>query len=425
MIRFWLSVTLVTVAASAASMEESTTLALPIGALNDQDKQHFKEIFSSFKKDSIKEAHYAHIGGSVFDFNSLEGVSCDTLKTYFDSSDLEMQYYALSAARGVKSCIPKISQSSLLGEALKGERLTIDQLYYIVASASFASSPIDKAEVLKLLNKFAAKETSPSGLSAILATVALVKGATDMELEAFSPLVKKIAEQADEADGIILFFERGAYTTAFAIESIFQYSTAVKKAPALTERQIIKFYNFLYARRRAHQIRTSARLASAFKVLSTNSFMNPVAVYGATASECAGVSGILVTSSRLLHLRLFDILGNQLDANVTVQAGSLVPVAESAIPVGRVGELKRFKEMFEVDLAKVGALPRGHYNLELTVTQKEKKLAGLSKAMIPLRVVSPVKINKVHLKVQDSSKTLFDSALKYPEKTEVRMQHSA
>lgn len=38
--------------------------------------------------------------------------------------------------------------------------------------------------------------------------------------------------------------------------------------------------------------------------------------------------------------------------------------------------------MFELDLAKVGALPRGHYNLELTVTQKEKKLAGLSKAMV-------------------------------------------
>lgn len=83
--------------------------------------------------------------------------------------------------------------------------MTVDQLYYIVASANFASLIIDKAEVLKLLNKFAAKETSPSGLSAVLATAALVKGATDTELEAFSPLVKKIAEQADEADGIILF----------------------------------------------------------------------------------------------------------------------------------------------------------------------------------------------------------------------------
>lgn len=66
-------------------------------------------------------------------------------------------------------------------------------------------------------------------------------------------------------------------------------------------------------------------------------------MYGATASECAGVSGILVTPSRLLQLRLFDILGNQLDANVTVQAGSLVPVTEGAMPVGQVGELKRFK----------------------------------------------------------------------------------
>ncbi|VDO03347.1 unnamed protein product [Rodentolepis nana] len=426
MVKPLLFVVFVAVAAFAALKEDSSTLALPTGALNAQDKQHFKNVFSNFMKDNIKEAHYAHIGGSVFDVKSLEGVSCDTLKPYFDSPDLEMQYYALSAAWGVKSCTPKISQPNRLIEALKRENLTADNLYYIVASASLADVPIDKMEVLKLLKKFAARETSPSSLSSILASAALVKGATEQELEAFSHLVKKITEQADEADGNILFFERGAYTTAFAIESIFHFSAAIKKAPTLTEQEVIKFYNFLYERRRAHHIRTSARLASAFKILATNSFMNPVAVYGATASERAGDSGILITSSRRLQLRFFDVLGNQLDAGVVVQAGSLIPISEGAKPLGHAGELKRSKDMFELDLAKIGTLPCGRYRLELTVTQKEMNLVGVSKAMIPLRVVSPVKVNKAHLKVQDASRTLLDAALNYPGKAEfVRMQQSA
>lgn len=88
---------------------------------------------------------------------------------------------------------------------MKNEKLTADQLYYVVASASFANAPLDKAEVLKLLNKFAAKETSASSLSSILATAALVKDATSKELEALAPLVNKIVEQADESDGIALF----------------------------------------------------------------------------------------------------------------------------------------------------------------------------------------------------------------------------
>lgn len=425
MIKPWLLV-FVAVAALAALKEDSPTLALPFGALNGQDKQHFKEVFSNFKKDNIKEAHYAHIGGSVFDVKSLEGVSCDILKTHFNSSDLEMQYYALSAARGVKSCTPQISQPTRLIEALKREDLTADNLYYIVASASFAGVPIDKMEVLNLLKKFAAKETSPSSLASILASVTLVKGATEQELEAFSHLAKKLTEQADEADGRILFFERGAYTTAFAIESIFLFSAAIKKAPALTEQEVIKLYNFLYERRRAHHIRTSARLASAFKILATNSFMNPIAVYGATASERAGESDILVTQSRRVKLRFFDVLGNKLDAGVVAQAGSLTSVSEGPKLFGDTGELKRFNDMFELNLDKVGILPCGRYSLELTVTQKEKDFVGASKALIPLRVVSPVKVNKAHLKVQDASRTLLDVALDYPGKAEVfHMEQSA
>ncbi|KAL5105778.1 Dolichyl-diphosphooligosaccharide--protein glycosyltransferase subunit 2 [Taenia crassiceps] len=400
--------------------------ALPIGALDAQDVAHFLGVFSDFNKDSIKDTHYAYIGDLVFNRNILDGLSCDHLRSHFDSLDAEMQYYALSAARGVKSCTPKVSQPNQLKDALRKESLTVDQLYYLVSSANIAQVSIDKADVLKMLTALASKETGPSGLSTILAIAAIVKGATAKELEPFSPIVSKLVEQADEADGTILFFERGAYTTAFAVESIFNFAAALKKAPALTEQQVIKFGNFLYERRRAHQIRTAARVASAFKVLTTNSFVIPVAVYGATASERAGVSAILVPSSRRLHLRLFDVLGTKLGATMKVEAAALYSNNENAssAPIGspNLGEFKRTgsTDAFELDLsAKVGAIPRGHYALEITATSTQKNaskalLAGVVKFKIPLRVVSPLKVGKAHIKVSDSARTLVDSPLAFP-----------
>ncbi|KAM7532621.1 hypothetical protein Aperf_G00000131169 [Anoplocephala perfoliata] len=435
MIRPWFFIALLAVAANAASDQKPFLPPLLIGALGPQDRQHFLDTFSNFKKDSIKEAHYAYLGNSALNIGSIDGISCEALKSNFDSSDVETQYYALSAARGIKSCAPTILKPNRLSDILKDEKLTVDQLYYIVSSAIIANVSIGKSEVLKLLNKFAEKETSPSGLSSVLATAALVKGTTAKELEAFSPLVAKTVEQADESDGILLFFERGAYTTAFAIESIFQFAAAIKKAPALTEQQAIKFSNFLYERRRAHQIRTSARLASAFKILATNSFMNPIAVLGVTASERAGISGILVPPSRRLQIRFFNIFGSQLGAELTVQAGALYPDGEKAKPFGptSLGEFKRTNDLFELDLgAKASALPRGRYNLELTAKQTQKgpspgALIGVTKAMIPLRVISPVKVEKAHLVVSDASKTLVDSELTFPgsHSEVIRMHHTS
>lgn len=72
---------------------------------------------------------------------------------------------------------------------------------------------------------------------------------------------------------LVFQFERGAYTTAFAVESIFRFGAAMGKAPEITEQQVIKFTNSIYGRRRANQIRTAARIASALRVLAHNSFM--------------------------------------------------------------------------------------------------------------------------------------------------------
>lgn len=72
-------------------------------------------------------------------------------------------------------------------------------------------------------------------------------------------------------------------------------------------------------------------------------------VYGATASERAGVSEILVPSSRRLHLRLFDVLGTRLDATMKVEAAALYSNGEAAssAPIGpsSLGELKRDNSM--------------------------------------------------------------------------------
>ncbi|VDM36070.1 unnamed protein product [Hydatigera taeniaeformis] len=201
----WCLIILLSGIAIAAPNSKPSLPTLPIGTLLAQDVAHFLSVFKDFSKDSIKDVHYAYIGSSVFNQNFVEDFPCDQLKLHFDSLDAEMQYYSLSAARGVKSCAPKVSQPNQLKDALQKEKLTVDQLYYLVSSANIAQVSINKEVVLKLLATFAAKETGPSGLSTILATASIVKGATSKELEPFFHIVAKLVDQADEVDGSILF----------------------------------------------------------------------------------------------------------------------------------------------------------------------------------------------------------------------------
>ena len=191
MIRVWCIVALVVGAITAASDQKIFPPALPIGALSDEDRQHFLDVFKGFNKDSVKEAHYALIGNSAFDQETIDGIPCDKLKSAFDSSDIETRYFALSAARGVKSCTVrffnfiqliynnfrlisflslqhKVSKPTLFTDALKNDKLTVDQLFYLVSSANLAKVNLDKATVFKLLSGFINKETGPSGYGIFL-----------------------------------------------------------------------------------------------------------------------------------------------------------------------------------------------------------------------------------------------------------------
>ncbi|VDD81704.1 unnamed protein product [Mesocestoides corti] len=439
---FGLLVLLVLVASSAPEGKKQPQ-ALPVGALNDLDKQHFFKVFDGLDKESVKEVHYAVLGNAAFG-RETAGISCSFISTFFDSDDLELQYHALSVASMIKGCNPKISKTDQLTDALKKESLTIDQLFYILSSAAAAKVKVDKSAVLKLLTNFSEKGKDPTHLSTLLAS-AVISGGTAKELESFAPLVKKLVEQADEADGTKLFFERGAYTTAFAVESIFRFAVATQKAPELTEQQLIKFANFLYGRRRAHHIRTASRVASVLKVLSSNAFMTPVVVYGKSKNERAGVSGILVPESRVVQLRVYNLLGAPVDA-VSLQAGGLYRESPSSEPLligpSSHGDFKQDKDgLFVLDLkAKAPSISHGRYALAVTVSQSQKKtgatLVGLTDVRIPLRVVSPVKIEDAQFKLSDASKTIIDSPVQFPgmlspeaarsaKDAAVRMQHNS
>ena len=105
----------------------------------------------------------------------------------------------------------------------------MDQLYYIVYSANIAKVNLDKATVFKLLTGFMAKEKGASGLSTILATAAIVPGATTKDLEPLASLVSKLVEQADEIDGKALF----VISPLHQIISIFSLKEAPVQPPLL------------------------------------------------------------------------------------------------------------------------------------------------------------------------------------------------
>ena len=102
----WCCLLIVSVIAivAAAPNQKVSPPVLPIGALSFKERQHFLDVFSAFNRESLKEAHYAFLGNSAFDHAVIDGVTCDKVRPNFDSPDPETRYYALSAARGIKSC---------------------------------------------------------------------------------------------------------------------------------------------------------------------------------------------------------------------------------------------------------------------------------------------------------------------------------
>ncbi|VDK88471.1 unnamed protein product [Dibothriocephalus latus] len=284
--------------------------ALPIGHLTAADKEHIKHVLTDSLVD-VKSAHFAALGyqslGEKFD---AVAKVCPLFQASAKSEDIEVLYHAVSGASLLGANVCKV-QVSNFGQFMKKQLaspLTSDQLLQLVSTARILNETVDSSVVYTLVQQLRKKDSSALNLANLLQIVSSLK-LEKSKFETVLPDVKALLDQADEADGIYLYYDKGVYTTALAIDSIFKVAAAVGKAPVISEQQVIKFANFLYSKRRTQQPRAAAFLLVAMRTLSSNAFMVPIVVTGASAHERAAVSGLTISSKRQVSLRLANLLG--------------------------------------------------------------------------------------------------------------------
>ncbi|VDL96744.1 unnamed protein product [Schistocephalus solidus] len=371
-------------------------------------------------------------------------------------------------------------------------------------------SIVDSSTINDLIKQLKKKDNSAMNLANILLILTSLKLEKSV-LETFLPEVKTLLNQADEADGIYLYYDKGVYTTSLAIDGIFKMAAALGKPPAISEQQVIKFANFLYSKRRTQHPRSAAYLLVAMRTLSSNAFMFsasvsldanyparlqvtdngtafnedyvsneavrtrcnnivrisqfiherrlgwfghvlrrpprelssaldpaplplggvekevPIVVTGASAHERAAVSGLTISSKRQVSIRLATLLGETHltdSTKIDLTAAGLyhLPSSASAEPT-LLGPSSRgaFKSstdgLFTLDLVtKDGAIPYGHYALEITAKPKKGTsplLVGVTRSQIPVRVLYMVRVTNAQLSLatSDSSSGRVDIPL--------------
>ncbi|BHF83378.1 proteasome regulatory particle base subunit [Sparganum proliferum] len=399
--------------------------ALPIGHLTAADKEHVKRVLTESLVDA-KSAHFAALGyqslGEKFD---AVAKVCPLFQASANSEDIEVLYHAVSGASilGAATCKVQVPNFGQFMRKKLTSSLTSDQLLHLLFTAKILNEKVDSSTIYDLAQQLRKKDSSASNLANILLIITSLKLEKPV-LETFLPDVKALLEQADEADGIYLYYDKGVYTTSLAIDGIFQLAAALGKSPIMSEQQAIKFANFLYSKRRTRQPRSAAYLLVAMRTLSSNAFMVPIVVTGASEHERAAVSGLTISSKRQVSIRLANVLGetNLIDPKkIELTAAGLYRLPSSASldptllgPSSRGAFKPSTDGLFTLDLlTKDGAIPYGRYALEITAKPKQATsplLVGVTRSRIPVRVPYTVRVNNPQLSIAtgDSSRVKVD-----------------
>lgn len=379
-----------------------------MGQFSSNDRQSLRLFFDLHTPDSAKDhTKLYHILMGLYSIgeNIKEKTKfCSTFLAPITTTDFALHHSYGLTRLGLLDC--KISTAELkefASKKLTGD-LPADELYHVVTAMTEANLEVDASNVLKIVNKIKAKDTSPTTMAYIFQTVAQLN-LSKATLEPFLSSVPNILNQADELDGRQLFFDKGLYTTALVAKGISDLIIANGGMIGITEQQLVKLINFMHARLHSTNLRAAAHLASALKALATNPYLAPVVL---KSEKSIANAGAVDHEHPKIQLQLVSFWGDKSygPAEMKLSAGGLYFIQDSSKSPTIVGPAERGtfqttdNSRYELSLAASdsnGDLPpRGLYEIEVTaqwVQQKEKRqLLGVTAAKIPVRVLSEAQV---------------------------------
>ncbi|ESO11151.1 hypothetical protein HELRODRAFT_116895 [Helobdella robusta] len=279
---------------------------------------------------------------------------------------------------------------SLLSSAVKSGATT-HTMFHSVTALNNLGKPVPK-DVLNLLTEALKTEDSPFAYANVFYTASLLTG----DLKKVHDLIEDIVAQADEINEEYLQFESGLRPTASVIYSSHLLSVVANLKPAIADDKIIKFANYLLARKHTTSIIDASLVICAVHSIATSKFYTPIAV--------ALTSSVSVSDkSPVISVKVVDLLGGAVE-KLTVVAETARHITDNAVILSKktLTPSKTDVTQHELDLYQLKPAI-GFYRIVLSATsaREDVKLLGNQDAEVKVKVITRMAIKNVEVLIQD------------------------
>ncbi|XP_035210343.1 dolichyl-diphosphooligosaccharide--protein glycosyltransferase subunit 2-like [Stegodyphus dumicola] len=355
----------------------------PTTFLTTADQQRLKKVLSTaFPLSDLTTAHYAVLGYSLIGEKLPASEDpCKFFHSKIDKKKLDTIFHATSGSKLLNNC-----------------KLTVTGL----------QQTFDSTKVAKVLTAALKRDDSVLNLGYAFHVASVLQG----DLTPFFERIEDVIVQADEVDGKYLQFEGGLGITSTTINGVYKLAEAVKKAPALTPEQAVKFTNYFLSRKFVQTVKGSAQLLDILRIFATNKFHIPVAVTLASNSA-------LSDENPNVQIRITNVLGASLGP-LTVTADNAKRVGDDAVVLSKKAfqAVKGSNILYTLNFMESKPL-RGFYTISVSAVPRkpDPKLIGNTGAQIKVKVMTEAAVEGAEIGTvyRDQMTSAKSTSIVYPE----------
>ncbi|KFM68788.1 Dolichyl-diphosphooligosaccharide--protein glycosyltransferase subunit 2, partial [Stegodyphus mimosarum] len=382
----------------------------PTTFLTTADQQRLKKVLSTaFPLSDLTTAHYAVLGYSLIGEKLPASEDpCKFFDSKIDKKKLDTIFHATSGSKLLNNCKLTVTGLQQTLDSAITEDASMQDIYHAVLSLKNLNMKIDSTKVAKVLTAALKRDDSVLNLGYAFHVASVLQG----DLTPFFERIEDVIVQADEVDGKYLQFEGGLGITSTTINGVYKLAEAVKKAPALTAEQAIKFTNYFLSRKFVQTVKGSAQLLDILRIFATNKFHIPVAVTLASNSA-------LSDENPNVQIRITNVLGVSLGP-LTVTADNAKRVGDDAVVLSKKAfqSVKGSNILYTLNFMESKPL-RGFYTISVSAvpSKPDPKLIGNTGAQIKVKVMTEVAVEGAEIGTvyRDQMTSAKSTSIVYPE----------
>ncbi|CAJ0607638.1 unnamed protein product [Cylicocyclus nassatus] len=373
---------------------------------NESDTRRLSGIFEDVLKtrnNDLESFHY--IVGTLKALNvaltsDVANVACETVKKA-DLTVLDNLYHAVAMLNDVPSCVL---------EGVAGARETVEKtveevyrgesLYWAFRIADHLKIKVDQATFDKALTASMRKDDDPANMAWIMNAASFLE--KEVGAKYFNKILNLVA-QADEVDGKYLRFDESIVTTAVAVRGIVALAEKQGKKPAVPEKKLLQFTNYLLSRKQAVAPKITYHLLGALKALADNTEFVPVVVSREGPVE--------VASDQPIKIALTNVLGKLIEAN-GIRAGAKSAASDltliSNLKLEPMSSDSRFWTISPDNIPTINDFIRLHIKIE----SNDKRLIGTTASHVLIKKSRNILVDDLEIEISKIGEEISENSFK-------------